>query len=120
MDNGVVVVGGGVSGLACARGLAAAGRGAVVVERASRVGGRCASRPFDGQLVDYGPLFFHGHQPAFLAALDAGEGAPPRDRWPGRAPHGWTAGRAASAARGRPVSPRRWTPRSGGWPSPRG
>jgi len=84
MDNGVVVVGGGVSGLACARGLAAAGRGAVVVERASRVGGRCASRPFDGQLVDYGPLFFHGHQPAFLAALDAVEGATRLDGWPGR------------------------------------
>jgi renalase len=65
-----IVVGAGVAGLSCARALAAAGRKVLVVERARGVGGRCATRRIEGQPVDFGVLFFHGRDRAFLAALD--------------------------------------------------
>ncbi len=76
-----VVVGAGVAGLACAGALAAAGRAVVVLERARGVGGRCATRPLDGQPVDSGPAFLHGRDPGFLALLDAVPGAR-RPGWP--------------------------------------
>jgi predicted NAD/FAD-dependent oxidoreductase len=64
-----VIVGAGVAGLACARSLSRAGRSVLVLERARGVGGRCASRTLDGQVLDYGPVFLHGRDPGFLAAL---------------------------------------------------
>jgi len=67
----VVVVGAGVSGLACARALADAGRKVRVLERARGVGGRCATRRVDGQPIDFGVAFLHGRDPAFLDALEA-------------------------------------------------
>jgi predicted NAD/FAD-dependent oxidoreductase len=66
----ILVVGGGVAGLTCARALAAAGSPVVVLERARGVGGRCATRRIDGQPLDSGPAFLHGRDPAFLAVLD--------------------------------------------------
>jgi predicted NAD/FAD-dependent oxidoreductase len=65
----VVVVGAGVSGLSCARALAAAGRGVLVLDRARGVGGRCATRLFEGLPFDHGATFLHGRDPAFLAEL---------------------------------------------------
>jgi predicted NAD/FAD-dependent oxidoreductase len=77
----VVVVGAGVSGLACAQVLHAAGRKVLVLERARGVGGRCATRRVEGQPVDFGVAFLHGSDPAFLAAL--GEVPATRlDGWP--------------------------------------
>ena len=68
----IVIVGAGVSGLACARELVDGGQAPVVVlERASGVGGRCATRRMDGQQVDFGVAFFHGRNPEFLRALAA-------------------------------------------------
>jgi renalase len=84
MDADVIVVGAGVSGLACARGLADSGISVLVVERAGQVGGRCATRRVDGQPVDLGPLFLHGHQPEFLAALAVVDGVTRLDGWPAR------------------------------------
>jgi len=69
-DREVLVVGAGVSGLACARALAVTGRPLAILERASGVGGRCATRRVEGQPVDLGPAFLHGRAPAFLAALE--------------------------------------------------
>jgi hypothetical protein len=69
-----------VSGLACARDLARAGRRVRVLERARGVGGRCATRRVEGQPVDIGVAFLHGRHPAFLAALDEVAGA--RAAWP--------------------------------------
>jgi renalase len=66
----VVVVGAGISGLACARALADAGQSPIVLERARGVGGRCATRRVQGQPVDLGPAFLHGQAPDFLAALE--------------------------------------------------
>ena len=77
----VVIVGAGVSGLACAQALAASGRRVRVVERARGVGGRCATRRVEGQPVDFGLTFLHGRDPAFLAAL-AAVPATPLAGWP--------------------------------------
>src|SRR5512141_1548422 len=67
----VVVVGAGVSGLSCARELAAAGPGPLVLERARGVGGRCATRRLEEHPFDLGACFLHGRDPAFLAAVEA-------------------------------------------------
>src|SRR5512137_3067819 len=77
----VAVVGGGVSGLACARALVAGGRRPVVLERARGVGGRCATHRVEGQPVDIGVFFLHGRDPAFVAALRAVRG-PRVEGWP--------------------------------------
>jgi renalase len=67
----VLVVGAGVSGLSCARTLAAAGRSAPIMDRARGVGGRCATRRVDEHPMDFGVSFLHGRDPEFLSALDA-------------------------------------------------
>ena len=84
MPEDTIVVGAGVAGLACARGLHRAGRPVLVLERARGVGGRCATRRFEGQPADLGPMFFHGQDPAFLAALDEVAGVTVLDGWPAR------------------------------------
>ncbi|MBF9069264.1 protoporphyrinogen/coproporphyrinogen oxidase [Streptacidiphilus fuscans] len=53
-DIDVAVVGAGISGLATAFHLAAAGRSVRVFEAAARVGGRMASREHDGYVIDEG------------------------------------------------------------------
>jgi hypothetical protein len=69
MSLDTLVVGAGVAGLRCAAGLREAGRRVLVLDRARAVGGRCATRRFDGQPVDFGPQFLQGQWPAFLEAL---------------------------------------------------
>lgn len=54
----VVVVGAGISGVAAAHALSAAGREVVVLDRGHRVGGRMASRRTDGRMVDTGASYF--------------------------------------------------------------
>ena len=109
MDLGLLVVGGGVAGLACARALADAGRRVVVLERARGVGGRCATRRVDGQPVDHGVPFLHGRSPAFVAAVEAACDADVVRGWP-----------AAVVGEGVPCRPAafepgsaRWAPRAG-------
>ncbi|OLN24365.1 putative oxidoreductase [Desulfovibrio sp. DV] len=51
----IVIVGGGIAGLACAVRLAEAGRPCLVLERADRVGGLLRSETLDGVVFDYGP-----------------------------------------------------------------
>ncbi len=96
--SNVVVVGAGVSGLACARALADAGRRVLVLERARGVGGRCATRRIEGQPVDFGPAFLHGRDPAFFAELDT---------IPATALPGWP---VAIAGAGRPCQPDAFAP----------
>lgn len=94
----VVVVGAGVAGLACARALAAAGRGVLVLDRARGVGGRCATRLLEGQPFDHGAAFLHGRDPAFLAELR---------RVPATLLPGWP---AAVSGAGQPCQPEAFTP----------
>jgi predicted NAD/FAD-dependent oxidoreductase len=94
----VVVVGAGVSGLACARALADAGRSVRVLERARGVGGRCATRRVDGQPIDFGVAFLHGRDAAFLDELDS---------VPARRLPGWP---AEIHGTGRPCQPEAFSP----------
>jgi predicted NAD/FAD-dependent oxidoreductase len=56
----LLVIGAGVSGLACANALSARGASVRVLEKSRGVGGRCATRRVDGQPVDHGSAFYHG------------------------------------------------------------
>lgn len=58
MTTDVTVVGGGISGLACARAIRDAGRSVRVLDRGRRVGGRLSSRTMDGRPVDLGASYF--------------------------------------------------------------
>ncbi len=79
----VIVVGAGVSGLACAGELARRGVPAVVLERAPVVGGRCATRRvIDDQPVDHGVAFFHTCSHEFGVALNALDEGGKLHGWP--------------------------------------
>lgn len=84
MNASTIVVGAGISGLACAGALARAGRDAIVLERSRGLGGRCATRRIEGQPVDHGVAFLHGSDPAFLEALADVDPAEPLAGWPRR------------------------------------
>jgi len=84
MVQDAIIVGAGVAGLRCAGELRRTGRSAVVLERARSVGGRCATRRFQGQPVDFGPVFLHGQQPEFLEALRHAGGTGLIRDWPQR------------------------------------
>jgi renalase len=82
MQRQVIVVGGGIAGLQCARELHQAGHQVQVLERARGLGGRCATRRYEGQPIDFGPMFLHGHVPAFLEAIMDVEGVVLHSTWP--------------------------------------
>jgi renalase len=94
----VIVLGAGVAGLQCARRLSGAGADVRVLDRADKPGGRCATRFFDGQPADYGPLFVHGDDAGFLAAVEA---------VPGRKRPGWP---VRVSGRGAPCQPDAFAP----------
>lgn len=67
---GVVVVGAGIAGVACANELARAGVPVRVRERARVTGGRMASKRFDGRPADLGAAYFTADDPDFAAVVD--------------------------------------------------
>ncbi|MBM3689698.1 MAG: FAD-dependent oxidoreductase [Actinobacteria bacterium] len=73
----VAVVGGGISGIACARSLADAGFTVDVIDRGQRLGGRLAVQTLrdtgtacDGRVVDVGAAYLTVSDPAFAAVVD--------------------------------------------------
>lgn len=58
MTVDVTVVGGGISGFACARAVRDAGGAVRVIDRGHRPGGRLSSRTIDGRAVDLGASYF--------------------------------------------------------------
>ena len=80
----VIVIGAGVAGLQCARRLKSAGADVLVVDRSDKPGGRCATRSFGGEPADYGPLFIHGRDAHFLAAVEEAAGGQLIPDWPVR------------------------------------
>ena len=68
-DEGVVVVGAGIAGVACARVLAGAGVPVELVDRGRRVGGRMASKRYDGRPADIGASYFTVSDPAFESVV---------------------------------------------------
>ncbi|KAB1116534.1 NAD(P)-binding protein [Micromonospora aurantiaca] len=67
---GVVVVGAGIAGVACATELARAGVPVRVRERARVTGGRMASKRFDGRPADLGAAYFTVDDPDFAVVVD--------------------------------------------------
>jgi oxygen-dependent protoporphyrinogen oxidase len=59
----VIVIGGGVSGLAAAHNLSEKGHDVRVLERQVRVGGNVVSEKFDGFLMEHGPTTFNASIP---------------------------------------------------------
>lgn len=72
-DTDVVVIGGGYSGLACARALVAAGRQVLVLEARDRVGGRCWNQnlpaPYNRFIVEGGAEFIGPTQDRMYALV---------------------------------------------------
>lgn len=66
----VLVVGGGISGMAAARELSAAGVPVQVRDRGRSLGGRMASRTTEGRPVDTGASYFTVSDPAFDAVVE--------------------------------------------------
>ena len=66
-----MVVGGGISGAACARELTAAGLPVVLWERSRRVGGRMSSRTVSNRPVDVGASYFTVSDPAFAGVVES-------------------------------------------------
>lgn len=71
------VVGGGISGVACAAALSDSGIEAVLLDRGRQLAGRMASRtlrdtgtPWDGRVVDIGASYFTAKDPGFVAIVD--------------------------------------------------
>ncbi|SCF30267.1 hypothetical protein GA0070564_105274 [Micromonospora mirobrigensis] len=65
MDSGVVVVGAGIAGVACAVELTRAGVPVEIRERGRVAGGRMASKRFDGRPADLGAAYFTVDDPDF-------------------------------------------------------
>lgn len=63
------IVGAGISGLSCARRLAEAGWKVTVLEKSRSLGGRCATRSWNGNIVDHGAQFFTARTAEFRGAL---------------------------------------------------
>ena len=82
MRPDVIVVGAGVAGLACARGLVDAGARVQVLDRARGVGGRCATRHVDGLAIDFGVIFLHGVSKEFTDCVESVEGTSVLRDWP--------------------------------------
>lgn len=70
MNSHVIVIGAGLAGLAAARGLKAAGRAVTVLEKSRGLGGRAATRRWDGLPVDHGAQFFTVRSDAFRAQAE--------------------------------------------------
>lgn len=74
MQSRIIIIGAGMTGLACARRLARAGFEATVLDKSRGIGGRMATRRVDvvGRAIgfDHGAQYFTAREPAFAAALD--------------------------------------------------
>lgn len=69
MTPRVAIIGAGISGLSCARPLAEAKIETVVFEKSRSFGGRCASRLWNGHVVDHGAPYFTMRDPDFAQAM---------------------------------------------------
>lgn len=64
----LAVIGAGLSGVAAARGLADRGARVTILEKSRGFGGRCASKRWQGHVVDHGAQYFTLRDPRFAAA----------------------------------------------------
>lgn len=73
--TGVVVVGAGIAGVACAAELARAGIAVQIRERGRVPGGRMASKRFDGRPADIGAAYLTADDPDFVEVVDRWQAA---------------------------------------------
>lgn len=66
----VLVVGGGIAGIACARTLSELAVPVVIRDRGHRLGGRMAVRTVDSRPIDVGAAYFTARHPSFRAVVD--------------------------------------------------
>ena len=66
----VLIIGAGIAGLTAARELRNAGKRVIVLEKSRGLGGRAATRRWDGMPVDHGAQFFTARSPEFRAQVD--------------------------------------------------
>jgi hypothetical protein len=89
----ILVIGGGMAGLAAATALAQAGRRVTVLDKGRGPGGRMAARrvAIGGAEVsfDHGAQYFTARDPAFRAAVVAWEAAGVAARWPAAGDDAW-------------------------------
>ncbi|MFB9600818.1 NAD(P)/FAD-dependent oxidoreductase [Saccharothrix longispora] len=78
---GVVVVGAGIAGVACARALADSGVAVRVLERAPVVGGRMATKRYGGRRADIGAGYFTVSDDRFAAVVTRWQGAGLAREW---------------------------------------
>lgn len=71
----VAVIGAGLAGIACARTLAAAGLDTIIFEKSRSYGGRCATRLWNGRIVDHGAQYFTATDADFSSAIQKTGGA---------------------------------------------
>ena len=65
-----IIIGAGLSGLAAAKSLDAAGLNVLLLDKGRRPGGRMASREFEGAMFDYGAQFLSARDPDFRRLID--------------------------------------------------
>jgi renalase len=65
----VAVIGGGIAGVSCAHALQAAGADVRLFERGPALGGRCATRLWQGHLIDLGVQYFTAQSAEFKKEL---------------------------------------------------
>lgn len=64
----LAVIGAGLAGVAAARGLTERGARVTILEKSRGCGGRCATKRWQGQVVDHGAQYFTLRDPRFAAA----------------------------------------------------
>jgi len=69
-DCDVLIVGAGIAGLTAARSLCALGKSVLVLEKSRGVGGRAATRRWNGLQVDHGAQFFTARSAEFRNQVD--------------------------------------------------
>ena len=82
MKDEIAVIGAGVAGTFCARGLADAGCRVTVFDKGRSIGGRLAQRRRAGAVFDHGAQFIRPRDPVFERLLEAGIEAGSVARWP--------------------------------------
>jgi predicted NAD/FAD-dependent oxidoreductase len=69
-DATIAIIGAGLSGLNCARHLALAGHSVTVFEKSRSLAGRCATRRWEGHVVDHGAQYFTARTDTFRHDLE--------------------------------------------------
>ena len=89
----IAIVGSGLSGLACADQLVAAGHSVRLFDKARGPGGRMSTRRIDtaaGQVgFDHGAQYFTARDPAFRQQVDQWQDSGASARWPAAGPEAW-------------------------------